>query len=178
MKTNQKGFGLIGVILVILLIVIIGGVGYTVYNSQKDKNNAADSGSTTNATTQGQSVKFVEIAALKLKINDPNNRDMKVKVVEVQSPVDGLNITEYTITPADYSQFDENCESPVAIFELNDEETATYKQDSYLATFIKNINGKNYYVGHPLGGCGDDAPGWDTFVRDFRTYVLNNLVSL
>lgn len=176
-KLNQKGFGFIGILMVILLIIIVGGAAYIIYNSQKNKNSTVDTSSPTNTTSQGQSVKSVEIAALKLKINDPNNRNMKVKVVEVQSPIDGSSTTEYTVTPADYSQFADHCESPVAIFELSDEEAATYRQDSSRSSFVKNINGKNYYVGYPLGGCGDDKPGWDAFVRDFRTYVLNNIVS-
>jgi hypothetical protein len=39
MKTNQKGFSAVTVLLALLIIGVIGGVGYYVYNAQKKSNN-------------------------------------------------------------------------------------------------------------------------------------------
>lgn len=46
LKSNQKGFGAVEVLLVLILIGILGGVGFYVYNSNKKSNQKADTTST------------------------------------------------------------------------------------------------------------------------------------
>lgn len=52
MKINQKGFGVVEILLVFVIIGLIGGTGYYVYNSQKKTNTALDN--TANSQSEPQ----------------------------------------------------------------------------------------------------------------------------
>ena len=71
-KMNQKGTGVVEVVLLLVLVGLIVGVGYYVYNSQKKTNESLDnaSQSLTDATKAKEGVKNKEAASRYLVIKE------------------------------------------------------------------------------------------------------------
>lgn len=109
-----------------------------------------------------------------MKVNDPENRKLTLKVLDVESP-DGETEKYYTLTSEKYTQdFSELCETAGYIPPLCEAEKSRFESTG----FVKSVNGNSYFVGGTIGGCGDDSEGWDSYVREQRQYLYDNLTKL
>jgi hypothetical protein len=71
-RMNNKGFGMVGVLLLLLVLIAASGLGYYVYNSQNKKtSNASNSATDSKKSTVSEQDKLTEI---KDKINQLNHK--------------------------------------------------------------------------------------------------------
>jgi hypothetical protein len=86
MKTNQKGFGVIGIFAVVIIIGLTGAVGWLVYNKQKSK---TDNKNTTAQTSQQTNEQAKPVAKDEVKSNYFEVKELGVKF-ELSDNLSGL----------------------------------------------------------------------------------------
>ena len=87
-RKDQKGFGTVEALLIVLIVIALVGVGYMIFNKQKDKSSSADQKTTTSDTSDNEStsggVKDVDEAVKKLGDKITQLGSGKFTVEEIQ----------------------------------------------------------------------------------------------
>lgn len=187
-KLNQKGFGIVEVLLLIVIVGLLGVVGWLTYSrmNKNDSNSATVSESSDVEETTTASGKTLEITELGIKVNDPENRGLRYEKVTL-TDADGQQSQAYMIRDNNDVYFNE-CEYPASISQLTDQqyENGGYSNpNDYYYNLVKKVNGKWYIVGTGTNfqsACKYDETTQDSAYKEYedglRQYIANNLSAL
>lgn len=177
MSSNQKGFGIVGVLLVIVVLAGIGGVGYFVYNSRSD---TADEPSTSTSTSNSSetesapqtqtSVDYIEIKewGVKVKLRDASKLTATVNNKTGNTPAGAY---EGEWQPEFKSEFlqDKTCDDPGL---------GLYRSMTNPGSeSAKKVGDYYYFITGGPGACGNDADDAlkSRFIQDFTTSNITAL---
>lgn len=177
-KSDQSGVAHIGIILLIVAVIgAVGFVGWRVWDNQKQDKEASQSSttSTTNnsVNVQDKSSTGIEIAALGIKVNDPEGRKLQLHTEKICA-AECSDEDSYFIRDNNSSYF-ERCDYPTGVIELEQ----SYVAENPNASLVKHSRKiGNDYIATTLGSnfqspCGDAND--ESYVTELRQYVLDNI---
>lgn len=154
MKINEKGFGLVVVLIFLIAVLIIGGVGWYVWRTQINDGNAtkttqSEQSLVSNITQSNETTdnkvhgKYISIMEWGIKIGIGPNED---KVIVSEPSNIGTDKSEIAITVKKEFDIYEDCQSRIIIQRLKDVSDFDIPP--------KNKVGEYYYYNSGVGECG------------------------
>ena len=178
LKNNQSGAAHIVAILLVILIVAVGFVGWKVWDNQNQDiqpiNNASATNSNNTDSMGDSTTTAIEIKALGIKVNDPENRKLQLHAEKICA-AECATKDSYFIRDNNSDYFS-RCNYAAGISEID---LKTREDRTDIANLSKKIGDTYYWVN--LGSnfqspCGDATD--DAFVTSIRQYILDNMEAL
>ncbi len=178
MKTNQKGFSAVEVILVLVIVGLVAGFGWYVWQS-KNKDDSKTANTTSNESSTSESGKSLAITALGIKVNDPEGRDLQMHAEKICAAE--CDTEDSYFIRDDNDGYFERCEYPAVVSKVSEDSVHYITEDANYATehHIKKI-GDSYYqvaLGHFQAPCDNLQDGDEDYEDGIRQYILDNMVA-
>lgn len=186
-KLNQKGFSVVEILIVIVVVGLLGAVGWLVYDRQSKNNDSSNKSQTsstapTDTTTKSEtSGKALEIAALGIKVNDPDGRNLQVHTEKICAAECDTE-DSYFIRDNNDAYFS-RCEYPagISILDASNIKDMTDIPDSDTAKHTKKIGNDYFYVfpgSHFQSPCDKLQDGDEQYEDGVRQYIVDNIVKI
>ncbi len=169
-KIDQKGFSVVELVVVALVIGLIAGLGWWIMNARKDTKSSTTT-TTQQSSQQANTNQALEIAALGIKINDPDGRKLQLHAEKICAADCDTEDTQFIRD--DNDAYFSKCKYPTAVTTIEGE--ALEGREKY----TKKIGDKYFYA--TLGSnfqspCGDESDM--AYVEGLRQYVIKNMAAL
>lgn len=189
-KNNQSGVAHVAIVLLIVVVLGVAGfVGWKVWDSRKDSSIIKDAASvnTSSQDTDTSDKKTeagagIEIPALGIKVNDPENRGLVLETSEIC--VD--ECTKVDLIRDNNDSYFNECKYVASIRKIvdNDNPMADMKTTDYYYPLTKKVGSNWYQVrtgSNFQSNCKYNSDGTnpnEEYEKSTRLYIANNIVAL